>query len=197
MKSSIPFVWGTSSEEQAMAFPGDKYVSNCEHVLFRGIDINAPPTLLFRWLCQLKISSYSYDWIENVEALFLEGRIQFRRSPEELTPGTEKLSAGQKVMDIFKILDFEVNRSLTLEMDVQSAVSFFGQTIVSYIIVPTTDLQCRLVAKICISYPDQLMLRWMKWFLPWGDFVMSRKQFLSLKRLSENTLSSLQSFEKP
>ncbi|MEM8610950.1 MAG: hypothetical protein AAGF93_02950 [Cyanobacteria bacterium P01_H01_bin.105] len=189
MESSIPFIWGTSLEEQKMTFPGDKYVSSYDHTLFRGVDVDSPASIMFRWLCQLKAASYSYDWIENFEGVFFEREFSFRSSPQELIPGIDKLSIGQIVMNIFRILEFEVNRSLTLEIQLQSAISFLGKIIVSYVILPTAALKCRLIAKICITYPRQIILYWMRWFLPWADLIMCRKQFLTLKQLAESALA--------
>lgn len=188
MESSIPFIWGTRLEEQTMAFPRDHSVSSCDHTLFRGIDVNSPASIMFRWLCQLKVASYSYDWVETLEALFFKGEFSFRRSPRELIPEIDQLSVGQIAMNIFRILEFEVNRSLTLEMHLESAIDLFGKIIVSYMILPTTELKCRLIAKICITYPRHVILYWMRWFLPWADLIMCRKQFLTLKQLAESAL---------
>ena len=140
------------------------------------MDVSAPAPQLFRWLCQLKVAPYSYDWIDNFG----------RRSPRRLVPGAENLAVGQKVMTIFKLVEFERDRHLTLVLDLPRASSILGRAAVSYAVSPKTDGSCRLVVKMLVRYPRQPPWSSMRWFLPWGDLIMMRKQLLTLKHLSEN-----------
>jgi len=102
-----------------MVFPCDHYMSDSDDVYFRAIDVKAPAPILFRWLCQLKVAS-CYDWIDNLERAFFKGqeRIPSPYSPKELTPGTETLALDQRFMGVFKLMEFEQNRHLTMIMDV-------------------------------------------------------------------------------
>ena len=52
-------------------------VENANAARMRSVEIAAPPELVFRWLCQLRVAAYSYDWANSAE----------RRSPRELLPG--------------------------------------------------------------------------------------------------------------
>ena len=70
--------------------------------LFRGVTVAASTTVLFRWLCQIRIAPYSYDWLDNGG----------RRSPPTLTPGLDVLVKGQRVMTIFDLVAFEPDRSI-------------------------------------------------------------------------------------
>jgi len=188
MESSIAYTWGSSAEERQMVFPCDRYMSDSDDVYFRAIDVKAPVPILFRWLCQLKVASYSYDWIDNLERAFFEGEEQIPSaySPKQLTPGTENLAPGQRFMGVFKLVEFEQDHHLTMIMDAPPAIAIFGDVAASYVVFPRTENTCRLVLKGHVRYPRNSFGFWMRWLLPWGDLLMMQKQFLMLKHLAEN-----------
>ena len=78
---SIASAWGTKPSERRLAFPCDRYVEPIDAAYFRGVTIFARSEVIFRWLCQMRVSPYSYDRIENPG----------RRSPRTLIPGLEPL----------------------------------------------------------------------------------------------------------
>ncbi|MGB0386081.1 MAG: hypothetical protein ACPGWR_14840 [Ardenticatenaceae bacterium] len=159
-----------------MSFPCDSYMSNSDETYFRAIDVDAPASVLFRWLCQLKAAPYSYDWLDNFG----------RQSPRELIPGVEDLAFGQRVMTIFKLVEFEQDQHLTVLLDFGPAVSIFGHIALSYVVLPITESRCRLVVKMHLRYPTTTIWgAWVRFTLPWGDWLMMRKQFLTLKHLAE------------
>ena len=171
-----------------MSFPCDSYIDNSDEAYFRAIDVNAPTEILFRWLCQLKVGSYSYDWLDHLERMFFQVResISDRPSPEQLLPGVETLALGQRVMGIFQLVEFEQNRHLTIVLDDKQAISIFGDISASYVLFPVTPNTCRLILKGHIRYPRNPFWSWIRPFMPWGDLLMMRKQFLRLKNLAES-----------
>ena len=177
---SIAFTWGSTSAERAMVFPCDRYLSHPDAVCFRAIDVQAPAHRLFQWLCQLRVAPYSYDWIDNRGC----------QSPRHLSPELEQLAVGQPVLSIFRLAEFEPDRHLTIVMASPWAITTFGEIAGSYVIVPRTPQQCRLVAKLLVRYPRKSPWSLMRWWLPWGDLVMMRKQFFTLKQLAEGHPSS-------
>ena len=163
---SVAHTWGSTAEERALEFPCDECLSNVDTVLFRAVDVNATPAVVFRWLCQLRVAPYSYDWIDNLG----------RRSPRTLTSGLENLEVGQRVMTIFELASFERDRHITVVMRRKRSRKLFGDIAVTYLVRPG-----RLVVKLVgLCGP-----RWKREALAWGDLIMMRKQLLTLKRLME------------
>ena len=149
---------------------------------FRGLDVDAPPAVLFRWLCQLRVAPYSYDWIDNFG----------RQSPHTLTPGLERLEVGQRVMTLFELVEFETDRHITAVTLPTIGESLFGRFACSYVVLPQRStggandgsrLLVKLLARRSRGPLGILMLR----TLPWGDLVMMRKQLYNLKKLAERS----------
>lgn len=173
---SLSHTWGTTSTERQLVFPSDALLPSPDDVLFRGVTIAAEPATVFRWLCQMRVAPYSYDWIDNGG----------RQSPRELSAGLEHLEVGQDVMRIFDLVSFEKDRHITLRTKPRTRASrSFGDIVVSYLIVPGEQGACRLVVKLIARYPSGARGRLMSALLPWGDLVMMRKQLLNFKRLAE------------
>jgi hypothetical protein len=144
-----------------MAFPCDRLLPEPGYIWLRGIDVEAPPAVLFAWLCQLRAAPYSYDLIDNWG----------RRSPRTLTPGLTDLDPGQRFMTMFTLAEFEADRQLTLR-----ARGLY----ISYVVEPR-GAGSRLLAKAVIARHrwavlDPLVAR--------GDLLMMRKQFRTLAALA-------------
>jgi len=174
---SVARHWGTAAAERALPFPCDRYVARPDAAYFRGVTVHARPAALFRWLCQMRVAPYSYDWIDN----------RGRRSPRTLTPGMERLAIGQSMMRIFTLVEFAQDRHLTLRIKHGTgAFRLFGDVALTYLIEPDGPDRCRLLVKIVVCYPRGPAGQLMRWGLPWGDFVMMRRQLLNLKALAES-----------
>ena len=168
---SVVESWGSTATERAGSYPCDRLIEHPDGVVFRAVDIAAPPALVFRWLCQLRIAPYSYDWIDNLG----------RRSPARLHEGLDQLEVGQRFMTIFRLVTFEHGRSITLD----STTALFGRVVGSYVVVPAGADHSRLVVKLLLATRRTLWGTIMRALLPPGDLVMMRKQLLTLKALAE------------
>jgi hypothetical protein len=182
---AVARTWGSTGQERALGFACDRFVAHPDDALYRALTVNAPPVLLFRWLCQLRAAPYSYDWIDNFG----------RQSPRRLTPGLERLQVGQRIMTFFKLAEFEPDRHITAVVDRLNAL--FGHLAVTYLIVPEAGERCRLVVKLAVAYPRAPIGAAMRALMPAGDLVMMRKQLVTLGKLAERDAASRASALEP
>jgi len=98
--------WGATERERQLTLPCDAQVNAPDETGWRAVDVRAPASIVFRWLCQLRAAPYSYDWLDNWG----------RRSPRELTSGLDALAVGQRVMTIFSVVAFERDAHLTIAL---------------------------------------------------------------------------------
>lgn len=154
--------------------PCDRHLRAPYAVLHRAVGIDAPASVVFRWLCQLRAAPYSYDLVDNWG----------RRSPQTLTPGLDDLAVGQRVMTIFDIAEFARDRHLTLVL--RRAGWAFGEAAVTYSVHPAGSHRCRLVVRVVSrSAGGRAGAALLGRLMPWLDLVMMRRQLLNLKRLAE------------
>ena len=165
----IARTWGSTAAERELTLPCDRYLPNAEDTFWRALDVRAPAPVLFRWLCQLRVAPYSYDWIDN----------RGRRSPHTLTPGLEQLELGQRFMTIFELVEFEPDRQVTLLM--RRAQRLFGHVAITCAITSVAEQGCRLLVKLRVRHPTALH----QVLLPWGDLLMIRRQLLNLQALAQ------------
>ncbi len=168
--------WGTTAEERQRAFPCDKALPDFTDAYYRGVTVQAEPATLFRWLCQMRIAPYSYDWIDNLG----------RRSPRRLTPGLDDLAVGQSFMRIFALVDFERDRHITLRM---RRAGTFRSCAVSYVVVPAGPTDSRLIVKLVVRFGYRYGDRLIRGIAPWLEWIMMRRQLLTLKELCEHAPS--------
>ena len=174
---NLAWNWNATSDEEKELFPCDRYMTSKYRSLIRAINVSAPANIVFRWICQLKIAPYSYDWLDN-------GR---RQSPRQLTPGLEQLELGQNFM-IGRIVEFEEGRQITCVI-LPELESKFGPTSLTYVVKNTAPATSRIVVKADIGARNWLE-RFRRFLLAWGDLIMMRKQLITIKSLAEGNSSS-------
>jgi hypothetical protein len=173
---SVGTTWGTTPDERGVAYPCDGLLPDADAAYYRGVTVDAPPATVFRWLCQLRVASYSYTG----------------RGPQTLTPGLDDLAPGQAFMSIFELVEFERDRHLTMRLVFKTREGrAYGRVLrelaLSYVVVPRDGERCRLLLKYLARY-RRGPLGWLGGvFVPWLDLPMARKQLLTLKRLAERS----------
>lgn len=169
------YAWGTTAEERSMSFPCDAYVIAPRVGYFRALEVMAPQEIVYRWLCQIRVAPYSYDWFDNFG----------RPSPRQLTPGLGRLAVGQPLLVMFRIVEFEENEHITVLGETYEWLA--GQKMaMTYRVVPCTASSCRIVTKLVAHHgPDTFVNRLRREYAPIGELPLMRKQLLSMKRLAE------------
>lgn len=168
----LPDNWGATAEEQDCAYLADELLTGPVRRLTRATTTHAPAAIAYRWLCQVSVAPYSYDWIDNLG----------RRSPQELTPGAENLEVGQQVM-VFRLVEVRHGAQFT-GRGLPFAERIFGPLASTYAVEPIDADSSRFVCRLTIAEPTGLG-RLRARVLAWGDTVMMRKQLLNLARLAE------------
>jgi len=164
--------WNASAAERTASYPCDAYLEPPFERYNRAVDVAAPADTVFRWLCQLKLAPYSYDWLDN----------RGNRSPQELTPGADELAVGQPFL-VFSIVGFEHGRHLSGRTR-PVAERRYGQLAVTYQVTARAETASRLAVRLNASMAS-LRSRLLGPALIVGDAVMMRAQLLNLKRLAE------------
>ncbi|WP_433024476.1 polyketide cyclase [Plantactinospora sp. CA-290183] len=154
-----------TESEVLRAYPCDDFVVSPVLQVWRGVRVNAPATVVWPWIAQVRLAPYSYDWIDNLG----------RHSPRHLVSlpeprvGEAFTTAGGRRWG--RILSVEPGKQLT---------GMIMRAFVSYVLVPDEDNTTRLLLKIVMRTNRLVALG-----LSVGDLVMARRQLLTLKQLAE------------
>lgn len=152
--------WGARPSERTAPLPCDGLCPHAGVQADRAISIDASPSTVFAWLCQLRVAPYSYDILDNLA----------RRSPRERNPELVDLEVGQRFMTMFVLHSFVAGEQITLR---SKGVA------VTYLVRPE-GAGTRLQARVLFA-GTRLIGR----VLARGDWMMMRKQLRTLKSLAE------------
>src|ERR1035437_2739065 len=164
--------WNATAEETREPLPCDEYLIRPYRSMHRAVDVEAPPSTSFRWLCQLTVAPYSYDWIDN----------RGRRSPDELTPGADQLQVGQNFL-ISPIRDWERGRHISGKVE-PAVARLYGPTAITYRVSSRGVAGSRILVRINVGITG-VWSRIRAELLAAGDLAMMRKQLLTLKGYAE------------
>ena len=169
---SIAQHWGSTAEEREARYPCDQVLPQAPSRLTRAVDADADVPTLFRRLEQIRVAPYSYDLIDNLG----------RRSPRALLP-RQPLETGQRWMSIFTLIAFTPDEHLTFRINPGLAARAYGDIALTYWVAPMPNGSRLLSVLRAMDAPGPLGGVRRK-ALEWGDFVMMRKQLLTLAELA-------------
>ena len=93
------------------------------------------------------------------------------------------------MMYIFRVVEFEKDKQITLRIRENTFwEKLFGYILLSYVIEEKFDSSCRLLVKIYRCYQRSPIGIFMRYFLPWANLVMHRKQLMLFKMLAEKSV---------
>lgn len=157
---TIGLNWGAAPSERQASIPCDALLPEAAIRADRAISIDASTTMVFAWLCQLRLAPYSHDLLDNFG----------RRSPRTRNPELVHLAVGQRFMTLFTLHSFVRDQQITLRT---------ARVAVTYSVAPR-GAGARLHVRVLFDLP---------WLIgrvtAIGDLVMMRKQLLTLKSLAE------------
>lgn len=168
----LPWAWGVTESERAMAMPCDPMVDRPTLHLDRAVDCAAPASWGFRWLAQLALAPYSYDLVDNLG----------RRSPRELDAATGTIQVGQRMATVYVVTEVEPGRSWTGRLS-ERGERMAGPLSVTYAAHPAGDGRCRIHCRMVVPAATRAQ-RARAAALAWGDLVMIRKQLHQLAHLA-------------
>ncbi len=159
--------WGVTDAEVTRRYPCDDLVPAPVLQAWRGVTVRVEPENVWRWVAQIRLAPYSYDWIDNLG----------RQSPRRLSPLPEP-ALGEHFTTALGGRRF--GKIVAVVPGEQLTGRIMG-AVMSYVLV-REDLSTRLLLKIVMAQ-GRLVAPW----VAVGDLVMARRQLLNLARLAEQT----------
>jgi hypothetical protein len=156
--------WGVRDDEVCRHYPCDEFVPSPVLEAWRGVTVRTDVDDLWRWIGQLRLGPYSYDWIDNLG----------RRSPRRLH-GLPAPVVGENFSTAF---GRPAGRIVAVEPGMSLTGTIVGATM-SYVLVPE-PAGTRLLLKVVTARG-----RFIAPALQVGDLIMARRQLLNLKERAE------------
>ena len=184
--------WGATDAEVQSDMLGDDIVKHPQSVTTRAITIRAPVTIVWPWLIQMgyqRGGMYSYDWIDRLLGIL------DRPSANRIIPEFQHLEVGDVIPmgagPSWPVKAIESNRSLLLDIR-DKGVHITWSFLLEEFDTSSTRLILRIRSYLAMSLFLFVTLPIM---IP-GDFIMTRKYLLGLKRRAESLATQTEEKQK-
>lgn len=183
--------WGVSDEELRAEMPGDALVPDSTLGYTRGINVEAPPEVVWSWLVQIGHSRgglYSYDWAENLVGCDLHSANEIHQEWQRLRPN-DLIRLGPEGYPTFCVVDVDPPHTLVLvSADPGTGSPSVGTPTVAtwqWSIQPRRPGTSRLLVRQRLTYPRGQTVLWRA--VEPVTFAMERKMLRGIKQRSENS----------
>jgi hypothetical protein len=188
--------WGTTRDETDREWPGDSFAPDARTVSTRAVTIDAPASVVWRWLLQIgqdRAGFYSYTWLENLaradmpDVRAIVPEFQHRALGDTVWLARPDRYGGRARLVIAHLVE---GRALVLvsahDADRALTEGLAPHGTWAFLLEPIDARRTRLVARSRVGGFDS---RWTRAaYLGLGEpshFVMERRMLLTLKQLSE------------
>jgi hypothetical protein len=175
--------WGATDDEASGPMPGDELVPDPQLAATRAVAIAAPPETVWPWLVQMggytRGGWYSYDRIDNAG----------RPSARTIVPELQHLEVGDVLPTApdgtgFEVVAMDPPRWLVAVIDHPQATTSWAMAL------EPTGTGCRLVFRLRLRAAPTAVGWLYRVGMDAGDFVMMRRQLLTIRARIEGAAAS-------
>lgn len=188
--------WGATTDEVAREWPGDALAPEARTVSTRAVTIEAPASVVWRWLLQIgqdRAGFYSYTWLENLaradmpEVRTIVPEFQHRALGDTVWFARPDRYGGRARMVIAHLVE---GRALILVAPPDAELALTGGLAPhgtwGFLLEPIDARRTRLIARSRTGRPDSpwTLAAYLGFWEP-AHFVMERRMLLTIKQLAE------------
>jgi hypothetical protein len=185
--------WGVTDDELAREWPGDSLAPGARTVSMRAVTIDAPASVVWRWLLQLgqdRAGFYSYTWLENLaradmpEVRTIVPEFQQRAVGDTVWMARPDRFGGQARMVVGHLIEGRAFILRTPDEGPTEGMPPAGSW--GFLLEPLDATRTRLFARSRMG-PHPTLLSRLAYFGFWepAHFVMERRMLLTIKQLAE------------
>ncbi len=193
---ATPFVgrkrlhWGTKETEATDPLPGDELVPNPKWSYTYGIDVDAPPEMIWPWIAQIgqkRGGFYTYQTLENIAGCRITNTTEILPEYQHPEVGDEIYLHPTAPPMRVELVDPPYGLVLCGSLVEFAAEDRWGMTTWQFVIRPNSAGRSRLLTRGRSDYSPAWAstLAYGRTLTESINFVMSRRMLLEIKRLAD------------